>query len=44
VYRQRFDYGAADEECRLVKVLFRPVAVFERTISSPRMEITPLSR
>ena len=44
VYRQRFDYGAADEECRLVKVVFRPVAVFERTISSPRMEITPLSR
>ena len=41
VYWQRFDFGANDQECRLIKVVFRPVEGFERTISSPRLEIVP---
>ena len=41
VYWQRFDFGANDEESRLVKVVFRPVDEFERKIASPRLEIIP---
>jgi len=41
VYWQRFTIGAIDDECRLVKVVFRPVDIFRRTITSPRLEIVP---